>query len=222
MPDRLDHLRDAGGTQRVAFGEQTAGRVDHGAAAERGGAAAQKVMGFAALAQAERFVIDQLGDGEGVVQLDHVEIGRGDAGFPVSQLRRAGGDFGGEDVFVAAGFGAAGLDHRGHHANRLGSAWLASGEDQRSGAVDCRRAALQQGQRIEHHPRIHHVVQRYQRTALRVGVERAVAAVLHRHFGEHFGADAEFVQVAGGAHRIDRWQRHTGAHVKLGHVVVEL
>ena len=77
LPHDLDHLRDAGGAERMALGEQAAARVDRHAAAEPRGAGAQQRHRLAVRRQAQRLVVQQLGDREGVVQLDHVDVASG-------------------------------------------------------------------------------------------------------------------------------------------------
>src|SRR3712207_6542536 len=72
--DDLDDLRHAGRAGRMALRHQSTTRVHRDAAAERGGAFLQQLWRFAAATEAERLVVEQLGDGEGVVQLDEVEV----------------------------------------------------------------------------------------------------------------------------------------------------
>src|SRR5687767_5788597 len=66
----LDDLCDAGCAWRVSLGQQAAARIDRNPAAQGGGAAGQQLRCFAAPAQPQCFVVQQLGNGESVVQLD--------------------------------------------------------------------------------------------------------------------------------------------------------
>ena len=80
LGDELDHLGDAGGTQRVAPADQPTARVDgHPAAADGGVAGDGGRPGVARLVEPERLEgVELLGAG-GVVQLDDVDVGRVDA-----------------------------------------------------------------------------------------------------------------------------------------------
>src|SRR5262249_7869233 len=67
LAHHLDHLGCAGGADRMALGEQSARRVDRDLAVDLRRAAVEEGAGLAARAEAEGLVVDQLGDGEGVV-----------------------------------------------------------------------------------------------------------------------------------------------------------
>src|ERR1700733_2827226 len=75
----LVEVRDPGRTQRVAFGEQAARDVDWDLAVTPRPALVNPLARAALRAQPEIVVMTQLGGGEAVVQLDKVEICRGDA-----------------------------------------------------------------------------------------------------------------------------------------------
>ena len=79
--DQLDHLGDAGGTQRMAAADQAAARVDgHPGAADGGVARHGGRSGVTGLEETERFEgVELLGAG-GVVQLDEIDVGGLDAG----------------------------------------------------------------------------------------------------------------------------------------------
>src|SRR5882757_3712281 len=88
LPVQLGALRQTGGSERVAFGDQAAGGVDHPAPAVGGFAAVDELVPFALSAQPDGFVGEQLVGCEAVVQLDDVHIVRADAGLLVDLLRR--------------------------------------------------------------------------------------------------------------------------------------
>ncbi len=80
LPDDLGDLREAGRAERVAAGEQAAGRVDRLGAADRRFARRGGARGAARVRQPERLDGDELADREGVVDLEHVDVGGADAG----------------------------------------------------------------------------------------------------------------------------------------------
>ena len=83
----LEHAGRAGHADRVALREQSAGHVDRGRAVTPRGPPVDEVAGAARLAQPQVVVVDQLGGGEAVVQLDQVEVVRADAGPLVGLCR---------------------------------------------------------------------------------------------------------------------------------------
>ena len=76
LPGELGALRQPGGAQRMALGDQAARRVDHPAAAVGGVAVVDQLGRLALTAQAERLVQQQLVGREAVVQLDDLEVRR--------------------------------------------------------------------------------------------------------------------------------------------------
>ena len=82
----LPDVGDAGGGDRVALGLQAAGHVHRGRAVAPRGAAVEEVDGAALLAEQEVVVVDELGGGEAVVELDEVEVLGADAGLLVGLL----------------------------------------------------------------------------------------------------------------------------------------
>src|SRR6185503_9939915 len=74
LPDQLGALREAGGAERVALGEQAARRVGDELAAVGVVAVPDELLGAALGAQPERLVGEQLVGGEAVVELDHVDV----------------------------------------------------------------------------------------------------------------------------------------------------
>lgn len=88
VPHQLRTLREAGGAEGVALGDQAARGVDEEAAAAGDVAAADQLVGLPRLAQAERVEGDQLVGREAVVELDDADVGRPDPGFLQGGLRR--------------------------------------------------------------------------------------------------------------------------------------
>ncbi|MNV05203.1 hypothetical protein D3C71_955300 [compost metagenome] len=78
---QLVALRQTGGAQRVALGEQAAGRVGDHLAAVGVVAVENEALATADRAQAQAFVGQQFVVGEAVVQLDHADILRADTGL---------------------------------------------------------------------------------------------------------------------------------------------
>ena len=83
----LVDVGDAGHADRVALRQQSARHVHRARAVTPRTAPVDEVAGTAGLAQTEVVVVDELGGGEAVVQLDEVEVGRADACLLVG-LRR--------------------------------------------------------------------------------------------------------------------------------------
>ena len=79
LPGELGALGQAGGAERMALGDQAAGRVHHPPAAVGRVLGIDELAALALLGQAERLVGDQLVGGEAVVQLDDVDVVRPDA-----------------------------------------------------------------------------------------------------------------------------------------------
>ena len=82
----LPDVGDAGGGDRVALRLQAAGHVHRGRAVTPRRAAVEEVDGAALLAELEVVVVDELGGGEAVVELDEVEVLGADAGLLVGLL----------------------------------------------------------------------------------------------------------------------------------------
>ena len=76
----LADLAEAGGPDRVAHREQSAGGADGDAAADVELAVLECFGGVAGGADSHRLGVEQLLDGERVVQLDDIEFVGGDAG----------------------------------------------------------------------------------------------------------------------------------------------
>src|SRR5581483_9658471 len=76
----LVEVGHAGGADGVALGQQPAGDVDRRRPVPPAGPLLDEVGRPALLAEAQVVVVDDLGGGEAVVQLDEVEVGRADAG----------------------------------------------------------------------------------------------------------------------------------------------
>ena len=87
----LPDVGDAGRRDRVALRLEAARDVDRGRAVAPRRTRLEEVDRAALLAQHEVVVVDELGGGEAVVQLDEVEVGRADAGRFVGLLGRAAG-----------------------------------------------------------------------------------------------------------------------------------
>src|SRR5690625_4755768 len=73
--------------QRVAHADQPTGGVDSAATADGGIAIEQPLGALAGLEQTDRFAVSDFLDGKGVVQLDQIEILRGDARALIGPLR---------------------------------------------------------------------------------------------------------------------------------------
>ena len=82
----LPDVGDPGGGDGVALGFQAARHVDRRGAVAPGGAGLEEVDRPALLAQHEVVVVDELGGGEAVVELDQIEILRSHAGLLVGLL----------------------------------------------------------------------------------------------------------------------------------------
>src|SRR3990167_3913350 len=76
----LVDVGDAGSAQGMAFGQQPAGDIHRDAAAQLGVAVVDQPSRLAVGAEAEVLVVNDLGRGEAVVQLDEAEVLRPDAG----------------------------------------------------------------------------------------------------------------------------------------------
>src|SRR5262249_1614485 len=88
LPPALGDLGDAGRADRVAFRAQPAGGVDRDPTRERRFALERRASAVALLEEPEVFDVEDLGDGEAVVHLGAVDVGRTDAGHRVRALRR--------------------------------------------------------------------------------------------------------------------------------------
>ena len=83
LPGELAALRQPRRAQRVALGDQPAGRVDDRTVAAVGGRlAVDELVAVALLGEPERLVGDQLVGAEAVVQLDDLDIVGADAAPP--------------------------------------------------------------------------------------------------------------------------------------------
>ena len=144
----------------------------------------------------QRLVGDQLVGGEAVVQLDHVEVFGADAGRLVDLGRRGARHVVADDLaHVAAVEGARrvgghGLRGDAHAGVEPVAAREVLGADDRRGGAAGRRAALQPGQRVEHHRRGEHLVERDRVAEHRERIARGVLARLHRDAGEGVAPDA--------------------------------
>ena len=81
LPGQLGALGEAGGAERVAFGDEAAGRVDDAAAAVGDVAVADHEVGFARRAEAETVEGDELVGGEAVVEFDEGDLRGRDVSF---------------------------------------------------------------------------------------------------------------------------------------------
>ncbi|KAK1841186.1 hypothetical protein CCHR01_16172 [Colletotrichum chrysophilum] len=81
VPHQLGALRDARRAERVALGDEPAGRVDDVLAAVRDVPAADQLVRLAGLREAKRVEDDHLVGGEAVVQLDDLDVVLRDAGL---------------------------------------------------------------------------------------------------------------------------------------------
>src|SRR5689334_18341883 len=81
-------IGDAGGAERMTLREKPARNVDRDAAAKLRLAAVDHAPGFAVLAEAEIFVMHELGSRKAIMQLDEIEIVRAEPGHFISRLRR--------------------------------------------------------------------------------------------------------------------------------------
>src|SRR5690606_7441287 len=74
LPVKFGALCEAGGAQRMAFGDESAGWVDDPLAAVGDGAGVDEFAGFTFGAQAECFVGDEFVCREAVVEFDDVDV----------------------------------------------------------------------------------------------------------------------------------------------------
>src|SRR5690606_36993702 len=63
LPHQLDHLRHAGGAQRMPLGQQAAAGVDRHPSTDAGSAGVKQIYSLARCGQTKRLVIKQFGDG---------------------------------------------------------------------------------------------------------------------------------------------------------------
>ena len=92
VPDDFADVGDAGRAERVALREEAAAGVHGDLAADVRRALVDHAAGFAFAADAEVLVVQQLGGGEAVVELDQVEVLGPDAGLLVRDLRGVAGE----------------------------------------------------------------------------------------------------------------------------------
>ncbi len=216
----LDHLRRAGCAHRMALGEQPARRIDRNPPADAGRAAVEQRGALAARAEPERLVVDQLGDRERVVHFGDVDILRAETRLLEDFARAAHRDLGRGHV-AEAGHEAPRRQMRRAHFDRIAAELLRHGvrrENDRGRAV-ARRAALQQRERIGDHARGEHLLHGHFLAHLRVGIERAVLAVLDRDARHVLQAHAVIVHVALRSHGIERRHRQPQPHFPI--VLVE-
>ena len=83
LTGQLDNLAGPGRSDRMAHGQQPAGRADRAAPANIQPAALQQPGRLALGAQAHGFDIQQLLNAERVVEFDQVEVGRRDTGLVI-------------------------------------------------------------------------------------------------------------------------------------------
>ena len=88
----LVHTGRAGHADRVTLREQPARHVHGAGAVAPRSPPVDEVAGAAGLAEPEVVVVDELGGGEAVVELDQVEVGRTDARLLVRLRRRVAGE----------------------------------------------------------------------------------------------------------------------------------
>src|SRR5262249_6051125 len=90
VPQMLTHFvnhPNTGGTDRMAERLEPAARVDRPFAPEAGATLGDEMAAFAALAEAEVFVVQDFSDGEAVVDLSQIDVGGGDTRLLVGRLR---------------------------------------------------------------------------------------------------------------------------------------
>ena len=88
MGGDLEDVGQAGRAERVALRQEATRRVDRDAAVALGRAGAEELGRAARRAEGEVLVVEQLGGGEAVVQLDDVEVCRPDSRALVGPLGR--------------------------------------------------------------------------------------------------------------------------------------
>ncbi len=167
------------------------------------------MVGATALAESERLVIHQLGDGEGVMDLRHVDVIGRDPCHLVGFVGAARRQLGPGHVPIAVGV-EAGRDLRGGDADCIGPrlARDVAARDHQRGRAVAGRAAVPERERVGDRPRAHHLLDRDALADLRIRIERAVIVRLHRNFGELPLGQPVFVHVAAGAHRVERRHHH--------------
>src|ERR1700722_13850659 len=79
MGRHLVEVGDAGGPDRIAFGQQSAGYIDRQRSVPGRRTGVDEVAGAAGVAQAQIVVVDQFGGGEAIMQLHQIEILGADA-----------------------------------------------------------------------------------------------------------------------------------------------
>ena len=213
LPRELGALGEAGGAERVALGDQPARGVHDPLPAVGGVLGVHELVAVALLGEAERLVGDQLVGGEAVVQLDDVDVLRGDLGLLVGLV---GGLLG---HVVAHDLDRVAVGERGGH---VGDHRLAddlhrlvpqvvlvhealAGHDHGARAVGGGRA-LQLGERVVDHLRVLDLLERVLVLELRVGVVHRVLVVLPADPGVvvRLGAVALHVLAAGVAEHLRR------------------
>ena len=91
LPGQLGALGEAGRAERVPLGDEAARRVHDPPATVCRLAPLDQATTLAGAAQAQRLVGQQFVDGEAVVQLDDVHIGRSETGLLIDALRGEAG-----------------------------------------------------------------------------------------------------------------------------------
>ncbi len=180
---QLTDLADAGRTDRMAHRQQTARGADRDTAADVELALGELRRRVPDRSEPDGLDVQQLLDGERVVQLDHVEISGGDPGVAERDAGRLTGERG---VEVLASVDGLGSRRRGQHADcstvveaEPGDRSVGCDDHGRGALAD--RAALQSGERSADEGWCEDFVERPRLLALRVRVQRTVLAVLHSH-----------------------------------------
>ena len=158
---------------------------------------------LALLAEAEALQGEQDGQGEGVVDLDHVDVVGGDPGLAEGLLARAHARGLGEVGPLAHGGVRDGLARAEHPDGGVGAVAgpLLVGEDDGPAAVGA-DAAVQLGEGVGDHPRGLDVLDGDGVAVVGVGVEAGVVAGRHGDLGQLLDGGAELVHVAPGRHGV--------------------
>ncbi|KAB8670408.1 hypothetical protein FH972_026321 [Carpinus fangiana] len=223
MPGELSALRDAGGAERVALGDEAAGGVDDHAAAVGDVAAADHLVGGALVAQPERVDDAHLVGGEAVVQLAYLDVARLDAGLGECRLRGAlvhavahEVDGGAREDRLRVGHHALAGDEDGLLLEVRPGVEEGLGDEHGGGAAVGGGAALQLGEGLEDGGRVHDLLVGVLLLELRVGVALGVLVVDARNLGKVFLLRAVLLHVfAAGVAKLLRGKGGVGHTTRL-------
>ncbi len=200
LPPALGQLCDPCRTDRMPLGKQPAGGVHRDPSVEGRLPLQRGNPSFALVEEAEILDVEDLGDGEAVVDLSDVDVAGSHAGHLIGATRGVHGRGETDEPGLLVQIGVIGRDPEPgyvHRPVREVAGTLGRGEDHSRSTVGL-RAAVEQTQRIAHRGSIEDLLGGDLVAEVRIGVEGAVVVVLDRHRGQHLAGRAELRHVSGG------------------------